>query len=89
MPEGDLSTDGVATTFEDTGFGRILVNKGREMGREEASIELFTELLSVRFGSHPTIPDTARRLATWPHGAAQAVMNATSLDDITTAQPTT
>lgn len=92
VKEIGMTVESIAAEFYDTEFGQELVRMGRVEGRNEARVEarveMLTALLTERFGDHPDLPATARRLADWPGGAAvHAVTSATTWEDIPAEPP--
>jgi hypothetical protein len=96
VEEVGMTVESVTEFYRDTILGHALQDLGRQEGRQEGRAEgieqgrerLLADLLEDRFGPDPAVGSIAHRLAGWPGAAvAHAINTATSLEDLTRAEP--
>jgi len=64
-------------------YARMLIEEGREEGREETALAITSAILRRRFGDDPRVPAVAERLADLPVDECVArVIGATTLDEL-------
>ncbi|MBI4939464.1 MAG: hypothetical protein HY830_01805, partial [Actinobacteria bacterium] len=78
--EAGMTVESIADFYEQTDFGRLIQDRAREQGLEQA----LSVALAERFGIRPEIADVAHRLA---HGAdvstaMRAVLTARAFEDL-------
>jgi hypothetical protein len=101
IEEAGMTAESIAEFFRPTKTAQLLLNEGREEGREEGLTAgreegltagrtgVLAYLLRDRFGDHPDLTAVAHQLATWPDAstAVRAITDASSFADVLATPP--